>query len=87
MFNFGDLNNVPMVSGWVVCLVLAIILIRAVKRARKGLIRLVTAGLVLAVVFVFYASTLSKEPATNKPGSRIVKDTVNEVIDEIKSER
>jgi hypothetical protein len=35
MFNFGDLNNVPMLSGWGVCLVLVILLLGAVKVAKK----------------------------------------------------
>jgi hypothetical protein len=86
MFNFGDLQNVPMVSSWVVCLVLAIILVWAVKQTKKWLIRSVTLGLVVAVCFGFYASTLSKDPAKNDP-RRVVEDAVKEVKDDILSDR
>jgi hypothetical protein len=87
MFNFGDLNNVPMLSGWGVCLVLVILLLGAVKVAKKWLVRFATVALVVAVAFVFYASTLSEDPITEKPGSQIVKDTVHEVVNEIKSDK
>ncbi|RIE00946.1 hypothetical protein D3H35_25635 [Cohnella faecalis] len=76
-----------MVSGWGVCIVLAILLIGAVKKAKKWLVRFATVALVAAVAFVFYASTLSEDPAADDPASNIVKDTVHEVIKEIKSDR
>jgi L-cystine uptake protein TcyP (sodium:dicarboxylate symporter family) len=84
MFNFGDLQNVPMVSAWVVFAVLVIILIWAVKQAKKWLSRLVILGLVVAVVFGFYASTLSKNPVMKNQNSKT--QVVTDVIDEVKNE-
>jgi O-antigen ligase len=89
MFDFSDLKNVPMVSSWVVIAVLIVILLLAVKQAKKWLIRLVTFGLIVGVAFSFYASTLSKNPKMKDLDSKIqvVKDAIKDVKDEIKSEK
>lgn len=89
MFNFGDLHNVPMVSAWVVFVLLIIILIWAVKMAKKRLVQLVSLGLIVVFVFSFYASTLSKDPAIKDPNFQkgIVKDVIDEVKEEINSEK
>jgi hypothetical protein len=89
MFNFGDLQNVPMVSSWVVLVVLIIILIGAMKQAKKWLIRLAIVGLVAVTGFSFYASTFSEVPAVHdlKAKQQIIKDVFNDVKEEIKSEK
>jgi hypothetical protein len=86
MFNFGDLHNVPLVSSWVVFAGLVVLLIWAVRQARKWLSRLVLLGLVVVAGFSFYASTLSKEPKLQELNSKtqVIKDVINEVKEEIK---
>jgi len=81
LFNFGDTSNTPMVIGWVVCLVLAIVLLRNLKSPRKWVIRLLTGCLIAAVAFVFYASAANPDRSPH-----VIKDTVNEVIDDIEAD-
>jgi hypothetical protein len=87
VFNFGDLQNVPMVSSWTIGLVLIGFLLWAIRRAKKILVRIITLGLVGTAAFSFYASTLSQDPATEKSKSQVVKDTIKEIKDEFKSDK
>lgn len=76
LFFLGDTNNIPMVIGWVVCLVLALVLLRTLNSSRKWLIRLLTACLIVAVAFVFYASAADPKPASGNSAPPALEDTV-----------
>lgn len=76
LFTFGDTSNTPMVIGWVVCLVLAIILLKNLKSPRKWVIRLLTGCLIAAVAFVFYASVAHPKQAANDSAPQTIKATI-----------